>query len=59
VRMQGLINDLLAYSRVNTQGKSLETVDSHSVLGTTLRNLAVDIEENRAIVINDDLLCAR
>jgi PAS domain S-box-containing protein len=59
VRMQGLINDLLAYSRVNTQGKSLETVDSHSVLGTTLRNLAVDIEENRAIVINDDLPIVR
>jgi len=59
VRVQGLINDLLAYSRVNTQGKSLETVDSHSVLGTTLRNLAVDIEENRAIVINDDLPIVR
>jgi PAS domain S-box-containing protein len=55
VRMQRLINDLLAYSRVNTQGKTPEMIDSHAVLGEALRSLAAAIEENRAIVMNDDL----
>jgi PAS domain S-box-containing protein len=55
VRMQGLINDLLAYSRVNTRGGNFGPVDSHSALGAALRNLSVAIEENRAIVISDDL----
>jgi len=55
VRMQGLINDLLAYSRVNTQGGTLETVDSHLALGEALSNLSAAIQENGALVINDDL----
>jgi PAS domain S-box-containing protein len=59
VRMQRLINDLLAYSRLNTQGKTPEKVDSHAVLGEALRNLSTAIEENRAIVINDDLPIVR
>ena len=48
VRMQRLINDLLAYSRVSTRGKPFETADSHAVLGEAIRNLAVAIEESRA-----------
>ena len=59
VRMQRLINDLLAYSRVSTQGKTLETIDSHAALGEALRNLAGSIEENRAIVASDDLPTVR
>jgi PAS domain S-box-containing protein len=59
VRMQRLINDLLAYSRVNTQGKPFEMIDSHAVLGDALRSLYAAIEENRAIVINDDLPMVR
>ena len=59
VRMQQLINDLLAYSRVNTQGKPAEMIDSHSILGDALRNLSAAIEENRAIVMNDDLPVVR
>jgi signal transduction histidine kinase len=54
-RMQGLINDLLTYSRVNTQGRPLEPTDLHVVLGEALRNLASAIRESRAIVTNDDL----
>jgi signal transduction histidine kinase len=54
-RMQGLINDLLTYSRVNTQGRPLEPTDLHVVLGESLRNLASAIRESRAIVTNDDL----
>ena len=55
VRMQRLINDLLTYSRIGTQGKPPEPTDSHAVLDETLRNLQAAIQENRAIVTNDDL----
>jgi light-regulated signal transduction histidine kinase (bacteriophytochrome) len=54
-RMQRLINDLLTYSRVSTQGRSFEPTDSHSVLGEALLNLSAAMEESRAIVTNDDL----
>jgi len=59
-RMQRLINDLLTYSRVNTQGRALEPTDSHAVLGEALRNLSAAIEESGAMVTNDDLptVCA-
>lgn len=59
VRMQRLINDLLAYSRVSTQGKTLRPIDSHVALGAALQNLAAVIEENLAIVVNDDLPTVR
>jgi len=59
VRMQRLINDLLMYSRVGTQGKPFEPTDSHSVLGEILRNLQAAIEESRAIITNDDLPTVR
>jgi PAS domain S-box-containing protein len=59
VRMQRLINDLLAYSRVSTRGKALETIDTHAALGETLQNLTAAIEESRAIVVNDDLPAVR
>jgi PAS domain S-box-containing protein len=55
VRMQRLINDLLAYSRVSTQGKTFATIDSHVALGEALVSLSAAIEENRALVVNDDL----
>ncbi len=59
VRMQRLINDLLAYSRIGTRGKALEPTDTHAVLGETLRDLAAAIEESRAMVTNDDLPIVR
>jgi PAS domain S-box-containing protein len=59
IRMQRLINDLLTYSRVGTRGNPLEPTDSHAVLGEALRNLAATIEENRAIIVNDDLPTVR
>jgi PAS domain S-box-containing protein len=55
VRMQRLINDLLTYSRVQTQGKSFGPVDAHSALGEALVNLASAIEESGGIITNDDL----
>jgi light-regulated signal transduction histidine kinase (bacteriophytochrome) len=59
IRMQTLINDLLAYSRVGTRGKPLEPTDSHAALGEAIRNLAALIGENRAIITNDSLPTVR
>lgn len=54
-RMQRLINDLLSFSRVGTRGKPFQPTDFSSVLGQVLVNLGPLIEENEAIVTNDDL----
>jgi PAS domain S-box-containing protein len=52
-RMQGLIQDLLAYSRVNTQGQPPEPVDSVAVLARTLGDLRVAIAEAGAEITHD------
>ncbi len=54
-RMQTLINDLLAYSRVGTRGKPLEPTDSGEILKNALANLSVAIEESGAEVTSDEL----
>ena len=54
-RMQKLINDLLAYSRVGTRGKSFEAVDLEVVLAQVLENLHLAIKEKKAVVTHDPL----
>ncbi|MGA6829328.1 sensor histidine kinase [Nitrospira sp. NS4] len=54
-RMQRLINDLLTYSRVTTQGKIFERVDCNQLLDGVLTNLRLAVEENRAVVTHDAL----
>ncbi len=54
-RMQQLINDLLSFSRVSTRGKPLELTDTSSILGQTIVNLSTMIDENSAIITNDEL----
>lgn len=54
-RMQLMINDLLAYSRVGTRGKPFESTDCEAILDMVLVNLKVAIEENNAIVTYDPL----
>jgi signal transduction histidine kinase len=54
-RMQRLINDLLAYSRVTAQGKVFERVDCNELLEEVLSNLRVAVEESRAVVTHDSL----
>ena len=49
-RMSTLINDLLAYSRVNTQRKPAEPVDCAEIFRATLENLKVVTEESKASV---------
>ena len=54
-RMQRLIQDLLAYSRVGTKGKALVATASQEALQEALVNLRSAIEESGALVTNDPL----
>jgi len=54
-RMQGLINDLLAYSRVGSRGKESVPADCGALLGQALGNLRAAIEESGAQVTHDAL----
>jgi PAS domain S-box-containing protein len=54
-RMQALISDLLAYSRVGTRGHAFETVNLEEILSDALANLTVAIQENGAVITRDPL----
>jgi PAS domain S-box-containing protein len=49
-RMQGLINDLLEFSRVTTRAREPEAMDSEFVLNQVLSGLELYIKENKATV---------
>jgi len=49
-RMSQLIQDLLQYSRISTQGNKLEPISSEQCLQTALRDLAASIEQSQAKV---------
>ncbi len=54
-RMQTLIKDLLAYSRVGTYGKTFKPTDCKAAFNRTLTNLQAAIEESSAVVTHDPL----
>jgi PAS domain S-box-containing protein len=54
-RMQTLIQDLLAYSRVGTKGKDLLETSSEAALQQSLLNLGGAIAESGALVTHDAL----
>jgi len=54
-RMQDLVNDLLAYSRVGTRANPFERTDCEAVLALALGNLEFAIEESGAQVTHDAL----
>jgi light-regulated signal transduction histidine kinase (bacteriophytochrome) len=54
-RMQRLINDLLAFSRVSTRGKPFEQTDFNEILKQVFSNLQIAIEEKQAIITHDPL----
>jgi light-regulated signal transduction histidine kinase (bacteriophytochrome) len=54
-RMQELINDLLAYSRVGTRALQPERVDAKHVVDEVVRDLAPAIADNGARVSRDEL----
>ncbi len=54
MRMQGLINDLLVYSRAG-RGEVTERTDVGAVLDGVLRTLSVSIAESAAVITHDPL----
>jgi PAS domain S-box-containing protein len=58
-RMQTLIQDLLAYSRVGTKGREFVPTDCERLLDRVLGDLKVAIEESGAVVSRDALPIVR
>jgi PAS domain S-box-containing protein len=58
-RMQALIRDLLAYSRVGTHGEPFEPTDCQAVLEQVLQDLKVTLEESGAVITHDPLPVVR
>jgi len=54
-RMQGLINDLLKFSRVGTQGKPFADADCEQLLDHALANLQIAVTESHAAITRDPL----
>ncbi|ELY27067.1 multi-sensor signal transduction histidine kinase [Natrialba magadii ATCC 43099] len=54
-RMREMIDALLEYSRVDTQGDPLEPVDLDRLLEDVQTDLQIQLEESNAIVTTDDL----
>lgn len=54
-RMQALILDLLAFSRVDTRAQPFKRIDAQSALGAAIVNLRTIIEETGSLVTTDDL----
>ena len=58
-RMQNLINDLLAFSRVGTGGNPLVPTDGGEVLDRVLATLAMTIEDTGATITHDEMPIVR
>lgn len=54
-RMQRMINDLLAFSRVETKGKKFKQMDCAHIFGQAIANLRGAIEKSGAVVTNSNL----
>jgi len=54
-RMQSLINDLLAYSRVGTKGGELRPTDAEAALSSALVNVRAAIEDSGAMIRHSPL----
>jgi light-regulated signal transduction histidine kinase (bacteriophytochrome) len=53
--MQGLIRDLLAYSRAGSVGRSLREISSEDAFNEALTNLRAMVGQNGAVVTHDSL----
>jgi PAS domain S-box-containing protein len=54
-RMERLIQDLLAYSRVGTEGRDFQPTSSHGALRQALVNLRGAVEDSGAVIASADL----
>ena len=50
LRMQKLVQDLLAFSRIGRQGLALESTDCNAVFQAALKNLEAAVQESGAVV---------
>jgi len=55
IRMQKMIQDLLEYSRIQTQSKKLIEINTAEALSQAICNLQTKIEETGTIIFNDHL----
>ena len=55
LRMQGLIQDLLAFSRSGRHGLEMKNIECDSVVGGALQNLQAAIAESGAVILHDPL----
>ena len=55
LRMQTLVHDLLAFSRVGRQGTELTVTDCNAVVDSALKNLHVAIEESGTQIVHGPL----
>lgn len=60
MRMAGMINDILAYSRIGSRGEDFSQVNMEEVITVVLRDLKVIIGESGASITHDPLptICA-
>src|ERR1700736_2223454 len=58
-RMQGLIQDLLSYSRAGTTGKAFHKISGEDALQGALTNLRITIGQSGAVVTHDPLPAIR
>jgi PAS domain S-box-containing protein len=54
-RMQALILDLLAFSRVETRAQPFKCIDAQNALGAAIVNLKAVLDESGSLVTTDDL----
>ncbi|MFM9266256.1 PAS domain S-box protein [Tychonema sp. BBK16] len=54
-RMQQLINDLLAYSRLGTRAQKFEMADCYAAVEQSLCNLQIAIAEKKAVITCDSM----
>ena len=54
-RMKTMVEDLLAYSRIDTRSTPFAPVDMESVMSTVLKDLRVSIDESGATIDHDHL----
>jgi PAS domain S-box-containing protein len=54
-RMQTLINDLLAYSRIGRRGEPVQVTEAEAALQATLENLSMAIQEYGVSITNESL----
>jgi PAS domain S-box-containing protein len=55
VRMQKLIEGLLAYSRISRRGNQFKQIATNEIFSQALANLAATIKENQARITRDEL----